>query len=360
MKILFIAPIPPPVTGHSLASKYILEELNKKHEVLTVNLNKNSMSDGIDSIGRILEVLRILLDVFKKKKGTELIYLSISESIAGNLKDIFIYTICFFKLKNLYIHLHGGTIGKKLFEKYFILRVINKFFLKRIGGAIVIGESHKSIFKDMISDEKIFNVPNFAEDFIFINKEEINKKFSNLEKIKVLFISNMIPGKGYIELADGFQLLSRENQNKFELKFAGRFDSEKEKQSFLNKIHNNSNIQYLGEVFGEDKKRVFHEAHVFFLPTGYLEGQPISILEAYASGCVVSVTEMGGIVDIYKNKLNGFTIREKSANAIKDIFEELIAGSRSFISIAKSNREIAESNYRKDNNLKMLIDILLH
>ena len=70
---------------------------------------------------------------------------------------------------------------------------------------------------------------------------------------------------------------------------------------------------------GEKKRRLFAEAHVFCLPTyySYYEGQPISILEAYASGCVVITTDHGGICDIFKDKINGFRVEKRSCLSIK-------------------------------------------
>ena len=42
MKILFIAPLPPPITGHSIVSKALLDELDKDNELVSVNLSKDS------------------------------------------------------------------------------------------------------------------------------------------------------------------------------------------------------------------------------------------------------------------------------------------------------------------------------
>ena len=151
MKILFTAPLPPPVTGHSLAAKVFLDYLTPVHELKVVNLSKQSFKGGADSYKRFLEIGILLKQVFQKKMNADLIYLTISESLAGNIKDLFIYLICFRKLSKTYIHLHGGSIRKLLFEKYLVLKWINGFFLKRIGGVIVLGKSHIPIFEGLVS-----------------------------------------------------------------------------------------------------------------------------------------------------------------------------------------------------------------
>ena len=95
MKILFIAPSPPPITGHSLASKVFLDELIKYHQVEVINLSKYSFKDGVDSFERMIRVVNIFQEVWRKKNDVDVIYFTISESFAGNIKDILIYLICF-------------------------------------------------------------------------------------------------------------------------------------------------------------------------------------------------------------------------------------------------------------------------
>ena len=95
MRILFVAPLPPPVTGQSIACEALLAELHKKHTVEVINFNKGTLRQGISSFARIVEVLKILSKILRRSSNADVIYLTISQSIAGNLKDIFIYAICF-------------------------------------------------------------------------------------------------------------------------------------------------------------------------------------------------------------------------------------------------------------------------
>ena len=155
MKILFIAPLPPPVAGHSLAAKVFFDHLSLKHNVSPIDFNKESFVDGFSSFNRVFEVLSILKKIWREKQDSNIIYITISESFAGNLKDIFIYLICFRKLPKMYIHLHGGSIKRLLWDKYPIVHAINKYFLKRVNGVIISGNSHLVVFKDLVLPEKI-------------------------------------------------------------------------------------------------------------------------------------------------------------------------------------------------------------
>ena len=63
MKILFITPFPPPVTGNSLAVKILFDELSANNQIEVVNLSKKSFKNGINSIERVFEVISILKKV---------------------------------------------------------------------------------------------------------------------------------------------------------------------------------------------------------------------------------------------------------------------------------------------------------
>ena len=116
--ILFLAPIPPPISGHSLASNILYTYLSKNNEVNLINLVTNSNSKGNFSFKRLFSVFLIFIKIFNSSQRITSIYLTISESFLGNIKDIIIYILLFKRLNKLIIHLHGGSIDKEIFQKY--------------------------------------------------------------------------------------------------------------------------------------------------------------------------------------------------------------------------------------------------
>jgi glycosyltransferase involved in cell wall biosynthesis len=79
-----------------------------------------------------------------------------------------------------------------------------------------------------------------------------------------------------------------------------------------------------------------------------LEGQPISILEAYASGCVVITTGQAGIRDIFTDGINGYEVQPDDQQSIKLMIEKVRTSSADLVSIAYHNRQTALTNYRTD------------
>jgi len=358
MKILFIAPLPPPLSGHSLAAKILLDELVKHNRVEVVDFKKDVFKQGVYSLNRIVQILKILTEIWHKKKDADVIYLTISQSISGNIKDLITYAICFKIISRMIIHLHGGGIRRLIFDRYRIFYHLNKFFLKRIGGAVVLGKSLISIFEGMIPQDRIYVVPNFAEDYLLLDPKKIEKKFLKTNSLRILFLSNLIPGKGYEELINTYMTLKDDLKKNIRIDFAGGFESKDHKKKFLDKIKDTIALHYHGIVSNGKKKELFSNSHLFCLPTYYYyEGQPISILEAYASGCVVITTDHGGISDIFKNGVNGFEVRKKSVVSIKRKIEQILKKPEKLLPMALSNREIVYAKYRTSTYCSSLLKI---
>lgn len=359
MRILIIAPLPPPIGGHSIVSKTLTDGLGKIYDIDVVNLSKNSFKEGVDSVKRVVQVAKLLMEVKYKIKNTDVVYFTISESLAGNLKDLLIYFICRKTLSNTIIHLHGGSIKRLLWDTNQTIFLMNKYFIHRLGGVIISGKSHLTIFENLIDFNKLHIVPNFAFDFLFLSSTAIENKYLNIEPLKILYISNMIPKKGYAELAEAFSLLEEDCRRKIILNFAGAFESEREKKLFLEKIKKYEQIKYHGIVNDEVKKKLFGESHVFCLPTSYFEGQPISILEAYASGCVVLTTGQDGILDIFIDQENGFQIKSTKATELKNSLLRVLHVKSDLLKIALRNNNLAKKKYRQKTYIDSINAIII-
>lgn len=358
MRILLIAPFPPPVTGHSVASQVLLNGLAGVHEAAVVNLSIGSLHDGRITARRIREVGKVLLDVWRRKRWADAIYFTISESRAGNLKDLLIYLICAGRLGRLFVHLHGGTIGRELFDRYPGWRTVNAAFIRRLAGVIISGPAHLDIFSGMIDRERIHLVPNCAEEELFVTEAEVLNKFSATRPLSVLYLSSMSADKGYLDLADAWFRLGPDERRRIQLDFAGRFESEADRRSFEARIAGTPGIRYHGLVAPQEKHRLFKQADVFCLPTRMFEGQPISILEAYAAGCVVMTTGQRGILDVFTDGVNGFELVAGSVESIAGTLRRLPGEVERLKEMAVANRRTAGLRYRTSTYTTALTRIL--
>jgi glycosyltransferase involved in cell wall biosynthesis len=154
--------------------------------------------------------------------------------------------------------------------------------------------------------------------------------------------------------------LNENEQKNIKINFVGGFENENSKKKFLKKIENNSGITYLGKfIDGKEKRDLYCKSHVFCLPTYYpYEGQPISILESYATGCVVITTNHSGIPFIFKNNKNGFIVEKKSVTSLTDVLKKILSNKGNLKNIAFYNRDEAYEKYRTYTYQNKILKIL--
>ena len=358
MRLLFIAPLPPPIHGQSIASKVFLDAIKQCNTVEVVNTNKKSQQDGINSFGRIFEVISILTSIARKQRASDIIYFQISESFSGNLKDLIFYALCYKKLPNTFVHLHGGSIKEQLWDKYKWLNSINSYFLRKVGGVIISGMSHRKIFDNILGEEKIRICNNFSSDDMFIELNDIDDKYRENKVLKVLYLSNFHVEKGFEYLLEACVSSKTFDKSNLQVDFAGKFEDPIKEQIFIEKTKTVDFINYHGFVNSEQKRRLFRKAHIFCLPTSYFEGQPISILEAYASGCVVLTTGQPGILDVFTPQINGFQIETKSSMSIKKELDALVNNIDELRLIGINNWRTAKAQFTIRQHCERLREIL--
>lgn len=364
MKILFIAPIPVKekdnVSGQAKASKVLYDVLKDDHEVNVINLNKDSLKSGITSTGRIIQIGKLLKQVYNKRKNNDIIYISLAESFAGNMRDLFFYKIIEKDISKTFVHMLGGAGMKEILNKDNWQQKLNKKFLKKVAGVFVEGELNYEMFKKVIPEEKIHIVPNFADEDLFVTEQEVRDKFNDLSKINVLYLSNLINGKGYLELTDAYMELPEAYKEKMNISFVGGFENQEKEEEFQRKINDEQGISYLGKfIIGQEKRELYLKNQVFCLPTYYpFEGQPISILEAYATGNVVITTGHSGIPFVFKDQVNGFMVEKRSVDSLKNALIQLVDKKEILLDIALHNRKEALEKYRSSIFQKKLKEII--
>lgn len=333
MKIAMIGPFPPPIHGMSLANKMLFDGLKKVHSVYVMNTDskrvqeienlseqgKISFSKTFSSLAQVITgVCRIL---FKGK--LDAIYITPGQSTAGYLKYTpFMWAARIRKIP-YFIHIHGGYFrtmynGLRGWKK----RIIDRN-LKELAGAIVLGPSLRFMFKGIVSDEKIFVCENGVEDEIFATEKEIKQKIERYridDTIRIIYLSNLMESKGILDLFEAVKVLRKQGK-KVHLDVAGAIEPaiEDRVKAFLKEL--GESVTYYGVVKGKKKKELLLNNYIFCLPSKhpYGEGQPISILEAMANGCVVITTDHGGIRDIVNEEYGVFVEKQNPESIVEVI-----------------------------------------
>lgn len=333
-KILLLGPFPvgkKGVNGQTIANQTLYEGLLSLYNVEKINTLKNLEFTNKEEQGKfkLIKFLKILFTLLEEIfhilfSKYDVIYMTPGQSFLGFMR-FSPYMFCsFIKKVPCYIHIHGGSFRRMYDKQSNFKRKLLNFFIKRTAGVIVLGSSLRDMFKGLIEDSKIFVCENGVQDEIVATEQEIEekiKRIKNSSKRKVLYLSNLMKEKGILELLEASKELSEEE---FEFNLAGAIEPNIKEivEGYLRKYPNK--IIYHGIVNGQEKKKLYLENDIFILPTYYEnEGQPISILEAYVTGCLVVTTNHGGIKDIFKENTNGKYCIIKSSVSIVKILKDI-------------------------------------
>lgn len=317
MRLVMLGPFPPPIHGMSLANEMLYKGLTKNHEVYRVNTKSGLILEDISKQGKF-NLKKIYYAIWPIIKGVttilfgkrlDVIYITPGQSGLGYIKYIPFMWAANVRSIPYFIHIHGGSFRDEYDKTSGIKRKLINYSLKRLAGAIILGDSLKYMFQGLIPDEKIYICENGVEDDIFATEEEIEKKVAQYDAddtIRILYLSNLLKTKGILDLFEAIKLLNNRNI-KVHLDVAGSIEPEIEDEvnRYLSEL--GESAKYHGVVTGQKKKGLLLRNYIFCLPTYYPnEGQPISILEAMACGCTIVTTDQGGIRDIVNSTYGSF------------------------------------------------------
>lgn len=336
-KICFVAQFPPPIHGLSKAVDTLYNsELAQEYDFEKIDIKDNK---------RIIHTLAAL-----KKTEADLFYFTNAQSAGGNLRDLLLLRAI--GKRPCLVHLHGGYYRTLVDGLPDWQRNANYKAVGKLRGAIVLGPSLKWIFEGMLSDEKIFTVPNCVDDNYLMSDKAFEEKLRVLpdRKVKhVLYLSNFIRSKGYPQVLEMAKLeKERSSERRFHFDFAGSFFEKTEEDFFWNYVRSNKLedfVTYHGIVEGDTKRELLSSCDIFCLLTSYPnEGQPISILEAMGNGMVIVTTDYAGIPDLVADEINGIVV-SKSGIEPSSIYKRL--ENLPYEEIEKRNRLNVMNHFRQ-------------
>lgn len=158
--------------------------------------------------------------------------------------------------------------------------------------------SHKDLFRHYgMPEERIFLMPMVVSNEKFYCKDKVKGNTFNF-----LFVGRLIPLKNLYVLCDAFNMAFHD-RNDVILYIVG--DGE-EYDRLNNYIKNIPSIKLCGSKFGEELSQIYHQSHVFILPS-WFEQWGLVVNEAMAAGMPVIVSnKVGSAYDLVNNNDTGF------------------------------------------------------
>ena len=174
--------------------------------------------------------------------------------------------------------------------------------------------------------QKLVIIPNWVPK---IKLQDYSKRFTN----KIISVGRLEKQKNYTKLITEF----KNSELDFEIDIYGSGSQ----QNYLKRLaqKNKVKVNFLGNIENNMLIAILQN-YKFYISTAIYEGNPKSVLEALASGCVVIASDIDNHKEIIQNGINGFIV--PSTN---NYFEE-------FVEISNKNNLDKISNNAASNILK--------
>lgn len=332
MRIHFFTKLPPPLTGQTLGSQIVYSHLiseNYKTYLYNISVLSELKKEKYNLVYTIKFFLVFFRELFKLRNNIiskDVVYFIPASSFLGLLKDLI---FCFF-LRNdirLVAHVRSGNLPNIYNSKYY--RLFTKYIINKVTQYIFLSEILSQSASTIPELKKVF-VKNPIDSEIVGSLSELNNRIDAIknrktEKLNIIFISNMIKTKGYLDLLMSSKYLQFEKDCEFNFFFLGKWRNKNDEKDFLMKIQEiekmrNINCTYMGSFDSRKKiKNILQKSDIFCLPTYYpVEAQPRSIIEAMSNGLPIISTNHASIPEVVSHNVNGFLIEPKDPKKIAE------------------------------------------
>ena len=351
------------------------QERKLPYRVINLSGGEHTRPEGGFSLRRLIQLLKPFCKALILLCGQKNLYLSVAQNWVGFLRDSIFILLAAIGRQRIVIHVHGGNYDGFYASLSPLQQYVVRVFLKPVDTILILGKSLYSMFdfepalRDKI--QVVFNgLPYNIEE---LSSEPKHLPSEEQERPKLLFLSNLIVSKGYLQVLEALHILVHDLRTDAECHFCGSFvlasdicpyaTPEEAEADFLHQIKKlglGEHAFWHGPVDGNRKLRFLEESHFFLLPTRYMyEGQPISIIEALAFGLVVITTPYRTIPEMVEEgkvaELISFDQPEEIARAI----ESYIRNPDKFEAMSRASIDRYHKTFTREQHLNKLIPLIL-
>lgn len=299
-RVLFLVQLPPPVHGASVmnATVYHLVAASPNAETKVIELSfAKSLADLQKiSLRKLLKAISIELNLIYQLirfRPTTFYFSMVPHGFVLLRDSLYLITAKLLSPKaKVVVHLHRSGL-----HEFSSKHNIKGYYQWLFKGCTVVHLTEQLAKRELeplqLKNTSVTVVHNFIEG------KETSICFQK-NRNQILYLSNLLPGKGYIETLKAVALLKNEFPD-IHLILAGAAPTEKaelEVRDFVSKLGIEENVTVTGGIYGETKRRTLCESEVLILPSEQ-EYFPLVILEAMGSNVAVVSSGRENLGDIF-------------------------------------------------------------
>jgi len=314
-RLLVIGPIPPPYHGVTISTSLVLgnQELRRVFAVEHIDTSDRRSLENIEQWDpqNIWLAMKSLVDLLVRLRGGPgVVYLPLSQSLPGFLRDSLLIELAAFRKWSVTIHLRGGEFRTFYDSAPRAVRWWIRHALKRTASVGVMGANLRWIFEGIVPAERIAVVTNGTPDLAL--------DCAAREVETGLYLGSLRRRKGVVEALEAALLILGERPDARFI-FVGEWESPELEATMRARAREaNGRIEFWPVATGDAKRAVLERAgYLLFCPVEP-EGHPRVVLEAHAAGLPTIATNRGAIVETVVEGQTGFVVEEPVPEELAD------------------------------------------
>lgn len=358
-KLILIGPTPPPIHGSAFATLHLIEAVAGAG-ALADHLETGEDDRPVFNTGvldaqnlylGVKHVLTLILLLLRNRDAD--VHVPISQNRWGFARDAVFIWIAHLARRRVIVHLYGGLFG----DFYAGLGTFERTLVRRTFGCVdaawVETENRRTVFSVLLPPESIRVVENTADDCGPPARDPDRPAPGEPgDRLRILFLSNLIPTKGHRELLAALELLAGRAGDEplgIDVRLVGEVEPDEAalvRAAATRLAAAGADVELRDAVMGEGKLALYRWADVLALPSRYPpEGQPLVLLEAMSAGLAVIGSDHSGIPHTVLDGEQGLIVPKGNAEALAGAVERMRGDPELVARLGRAGRRRYEEHY---------------
>lgn len=326
----------------------------------TPSIMSPGVTDKLILLKKVFQLACISLKFLLLVPRYQLVHINPSLTPGSFYRDMFFIGISRIFGRKLLVFFRGWN---EEFEDGIIRnKVMSYLFRNTFGKAdniIVLGKSfEKKLIRMGVNPSTKIYYESTVADSSFLDDFDMQKKASRYaRKVNFLFMSRILKPKGIYIAIDAFTKSQEALKNRDMAFYVAGEGEELEPAKRYVKENGYTNIYFIGDTRGEEKKRVLLESHIFLFPTYHGEGQPNCILEAMLYGMPVVTRIHAGIPEVVSHGKNGLLTDSLDSSVFAEYCIRLASNETLYLEMAYTNLAYARQEFATEKVRERILGI---
>jgi glycosyltransferase involved in cell wall biosynthesis len=361
LRILHVAPLPPPVSGigvsfqHFVASAPLAQQRN--WIISSSGTAATSARAKRPTPRRILRHARLTAQVVRvaRQQRVDVVHLHGSSHDLSFLANGLSVAAAGLAGARTVWHLHEDLSVVQFPGRSALTRATFAGLMAAPDILALLTEKDTAIARQFVADRKLAAIPPTCSPEMLVLPVRRDHT-----PVRVLFVGWLSEAKGIYDLLRTAAMVRDAGSGPIpEFWLAGTARSEDQARSVracIEELRLQSVVKLCGVVAGAEKRRVFSESHVLFMPT-HLDAFPVTVLEAMAAGLPVVATNVGGLPLMLENGRGAYLSLVGDVASMAEHVQELAANPARRVAMGEANRQRFLERYHPDRVGQLAVDV---